>query len=230
MEQGKFLNQKTSELTEIQASLDENKKRLSSINEINELEHRRIQLQIDVMELIVSASTFERFTNNINLHAANLQIHLQTIQNTVGLLDDVNRQRVAIKAVMGTINHMINVLGINEDVRKLEGLDIDIRPGSVSIIKVYDAFENARALLVHEIESFTSAIHEQQNRVENVRSAARLVPATSSKVSDWLESSVEPRLSEAKQSAETLKGELLVIPRLEAGLRRELENIRQENL
>ena len=109
--------QQASELSEIQASLDDNKKRLSTISENNEIEHRRIQLQIDVMELIVSASTFERFTNNINLHAANLQIHMQTIQNTVGLLDAVNRQRVAIKAVMGTINRMINVLGIKDDVR-----------------------------------------------------------------------------------------------------------------
>jgi len=230
LEQGDRPAQQASELTEIQASLDENKKRLSAINENNEIEHRRIQLQIDVMELIVSASTFERFTNNINLHAANLQIHMQTIQNTVGLLDAVNRQRVAIKAVMGTINRMINVLGIKDDVRKLEGLDIDMRPGSVSVFKAYEAFENTRALLINEIDSFSNAIHEQQMRVEAVRASARSIPATSSKVSNWLEKSVEPRLAEAKRSAEALKGELLTIPKLEAGHRRALENIKQEDL
>ena len=88
------------EIEELHSSIDENKKKLSTIKNENELEHRKIQLQIDIMELIVSASTFERFANNINLHASNLNIHLQTIQNTAGLLDSVNRQRVAIKALM----------------------------------------------------------------------------------------------------------------------------------
>jgi len=102
---------KPDEIEELHSSINENKKKLSTIKNENELEHRRIQLQIDIMELIVSAATFERFANNINLHASNLNIHLQTIQNTAGLLDSVNRQRVAIKALMGTINHLINVTG-----------------------------------------------------------------------------------------------------------------------
>lgn len=212
------------DLSEIQERLDESKRKISTIQESNDLEHRRIQLQIDVMELVVSASTFERFTNNINLHAANLQIHLQTIQNTAGLLDGVNRQRVAIKALMGTVNHLINVLGVNDKVDKLEGLDIDVRPGSVSIYKAYEAFENTKELLLEEIDSFSEAISDQMERVENVRKAARLIPSSSKKVGLWLSDSVEPKLSDARKIAEELKGDLLVIPKLEANLRRELQN------
>ncbi len=50
------------------------------------------------------------------------------------------------------------------------------------------------------------------------------------KVSVWLSDSVEPKLLDAKKHAEELKGELLVIPRLEANLRRELAAIKQDDL
>lgn len=219
-----------SEIAELHQSIDESKKKLSTIQEANELEHLRIQLQIDVMELIVSSSTFERFTNNINLHVANLQIHLQTIQNTAGLLDSVNRQRVAIKALMGTVNHLINVLDVGKQVNKIDGLDIDIRSGSVSIYKAYEAFTSTRKLLLAEIDSFSDAIQDQLGRVENVRKSARNIPSVSKKVSSWLSDSVEPKLLDAKKFADELKGELLVIPGHEANLRRELSDIKQEGL
>lgn len=218
----------STEMAELQLSIDESKKKLITIEETNDMGHRRIQLQIDVMELVVSSSTFERFTNNINLHAANLQIHLQTIQNTAGLLDDVNRQRVAIKALMGTVNHLVNVMNVGDKVKKLEGLDIDMRPGSISILGAYEAFENTRGLLLQEIESFSDAIQEQMVRIESVRSAARRIPDVSRKISSWLSDSVEPKLLDAKKSSDELKGELLVIPRLEANLRRELATLKPD--
>ncbi len=225
---GENLNK--SDIAELLSDIDDNRKKLSSIQNKNELEHRQIQLQIDIMELIVSASTFERFTNNINLHASNLNIHLQTIQNTAGLLDCVNRQRVAIKALMGTVNHLINVTGTDGTVRKLEGLDIDVRPDSISIYGAYKSFENTRTLLINEIESFSNSIQEQMNRIDTVRAAARNVPGQRTKVNSWLSDSVEPKLLDAKNSADKLKGELLVFPRLETNLRRELENIKQETI
>lgn len=221
-------NSSVDEIAELHSSIDENKKHLSTIQDKNELEHRQIQLQIDIMELIVSASTFERFTNNINLHASNLNIHLQTIQNTAGLLDSVNRQRVAIKALMGTVNHLINVTGSESSVRKLEGLDIDVRPDSISIYGAYKSFENTRALLISEIESFSTSISEQMNRIDSVKSAARNIPGQRAKVNSWLSETVEPKLFDAKNAAEKLKGELEIFPRLETKLRAELENIKQE--
>lgn len=221
---------KTNEIAELHTTIDENKKRLSSIQDKNELEHQQIKLQIDIMELIVSSSTFERFTNNINLHASNLNIHLQTIQNTAGLLDSVNRQRVAIKALMGTVNHLINVTGSDGAVRKLEGLDIDVRPGSISIFGAYESFENTRNLLINEVESFSNSIQEQLVRIDAVKAAARSVPEKRASVNSWLGNSVEPKLLDAKKSADKLKGDLLVFPRLESNLRRELEQIKQETI
>lgn len=217
------------EIEELHSSIDENKKKLSTIKNENELEHRKIQLQIDIMELIVSASTFERFANNINLHASNLNIHLQTIQNTAGLLDSVNRQRVAIKALMGTINHLINITGSDGVVKKLEGIDIDIRPDSISINNVYKSFEYTRSLLVEEIDSFSKSIQEQMNRIDAVKEVAKSVPDSRHKINQWLSNAVEPKLISAQKQAEKLKSELLIIPRLENKLRHELEQNFQED-
>lgn len=218
------------EISALVQSIDENKKSLQTVSQKNEVQHSRIQLQIDVMELIVSSQTFERFTNNISLHAANLQIHLQTIQNTVGLLDDVNRQRVGIKALMRTVNHLVNVLGVGDKVDKIEGIDVDMHPGTISILRAYEAFENTRDLLIVEIDSFTDAVAVQLERVEHVRTAARKLPDASRKVSSWLEKSVEPKLLDAKKQAESLRGDLSVIPKLEANLRRGLEHVKEDAL
>lgn len=204
--------------------------RQTAAEETNELKHHRIQFQIDALELVIFASTFERFSNNINLHAANLQTHLQVIQNTEGLLGDMNRQRVAVKALMGTVNHLVNVLGLGSKVNKIEGLDIDIRLGSISILAAYEAFENSRSLLLRDIDSFSKAIQEQLVRIENVRSAVRHIPDINQKVSSWLETSVEPKLIDAQKHAKKLKGELLSVSHLEASLRRDLKTLKQDDL
>lgn len=209
----------------LQKSIDESKKKINDLKCVNENEHMRIKLQIDVMELIVSASTIERFSNNINIHAANLQIHLQNIQNIAGVLDDVNRQRTAVKALMGTLNHIINVMNIGDKVDRIEGLDVSRREGRISVYNAYKAYENTKQLLLNEIDSFSGAIRAQLDRVEDVRVATRRIGNANQMiaVSSWLENSVEPKLNEAMKEAEILKGDLVVIPRLEATLRRELE-------
>jgi len=223
-------NNSSNDISELIERIDESRNKLITIKDENEIEHKRIQMQVDIMELLVSAQTFERFTSNINLHAANLQIHIQTIQNCAGMLDDINRQRVAIKALMGSFNHLINVLSLGDKVKKIEGINIDIKPGAISIHGAYEAFENTRSLLLNEIDSFHTAIGVQLTRVEKVRTSAKHIPGISSKISTWIEKSVEPKLLDAKTNAESLKGELSVIPRLEASLRKELETIKEDNL
>lgn len=217
-------SKQSDQVVELAARVDESKMQLAEIEQGNENEHRRISLQIDVMELMISAQTFERFTNNINLHAANLQTHLYTIKNTSGLLEDVNRQRVAIKALMQTVNHMINVLKISSDVDQIKGIDINIRQGAISIADSYRAFETTKDLLVAEIDAYACSIDEQLTRVERVRKGARLVPTMTASVSNWLEKSVEPKLISAKEAAEEIKAEIVMVPRIEASLRRQLLN------
>lgn len=215
--------------SELSARIDESKKILTKIKKDNESEHDRIKLQIDIMELIISAQTVDRFTNNINLHAANLQIHLQTIQNTAGLVDNVNRQRTAIKALMKTVNHLINVTGNKEVVKPIEGVDVDMRQGAISIYGAYEAFENTKGMLLKEVESYTEALSGQIELIERIRGSARKNPGQARKVDAWIEGFVEPSLHAAKKNVELLMGELNVIPKSEASLRRDLKAIQDAN-
>ena len=66
------------------------KQRLASSQDAN-------QLALMLIELRVSGEILSGIGANIDLHSANLRIHLQTIRNMTGLLDDVNRQRTAIR-------------------------------------------------------------------------------------------------------------------------------------
>jgi hypothetical protein len=84
--------------------------------------------------------------------------------------------------------------------------------------------------VVNEIDAFTEAVTAQLERVESVRAAARTLPDKSVQVSSWLEKSVEPKLQEAKKQAESLRGDLSVIPRLESRLRRDLEDMKEDAL
>ena len=208
----------------LSTAINEGKHKLKKVEKENVSEHKRIQLQIDIMELIVSAQTVERFTNNINLHAANLQIHLQTIQNTAGLMDDVNRQRVAVKALMQTVNHLINVTGKSKEIKPLKDLDVNMRPENISIYGAYEAFENTKNMLIQEIDSFCQTLDGQLETVENVRASARKTPQLMKKINSWIDGSIEPSLLSAKEEAEELKGKLTIIPALESKLKRQLES------
>jgi|GEM_PF-3021076 len=210
----------SAELNNLAASVQQHRKMLTKVENHNHNEHRRIQLQIDIVELIVSAQTFERFTNNINLHAANLQIHLQSIRNTAGILDGVNRQRVAIKELMRKVNHLMNVAG--EEDQKISGIDVDMREGEISIFAAYKAFEHTRNLLLDEIQSFTQSIEDQLDKAEQIRASSISIPGVGENIDRWLTRDIEGRLQEAKQMAKQLGDDLTRIPRLEASLRRRL--------
>lgn len=90
--------------------------------------NKTLALQTEVMKLSVSAGNFDRYTNNIRLHASNLSIHLQTIRNMKGLTDDVNALRGGLYKAIGTINHMANIINSQDGsakVNKIEGVDIE---------------------------------------------------------------------------------------------------------
>lgn len=213
------------EFSQLFSKIDEGRKKLISVERDNNTEHHRIKLQIDMMELMISAQTVERFTNNIHIHASNLQIHLHTIQNTAGLLDDVNRQRRAVKALMKTVNHLINVTGAASKVEPIEGVDIDMKKGNISIHGAYIAFENTKDLLLKEVECYKHSLEEQLHRLEDIRVASRKTPKLMKKINNWVTQEIEPSLMHARKEASALEADLVVIPKLELDLQRELKEI-----
>ncbi len=224
-----------SEITALVLRIEENKKSLQAIIEENNIQHRSIKLQIEVMELIVSSQTFERFANNIKIHASNLEIHFQALMNTQGITRDIGHYRYAIKALMQTVNNMIRVQRLQKDgVKMISGVDVEKVSGAVSLWYLAEAFENCRVLLLTEIASFHEAVDAQSKHIENIRTAAKTVPDASNAIASWLDDTVEPALREAELAVDDLDKELRAFPALsdlhDVKLKKEMEEEQKEML
>jgi len=193
--QKRQLDQHKREFDQYKIELELQKKNLEQDVMQDALEHKKMKLQIDILELIIAAQHLERFTNNIRIHSANLETHYQTIRNLTGILDDVNHQRVAIKALIRTVNHLINVSGHTNSVDKIAGIDIDIKEGAISIHDSYKAFEATRGLIVEEIRGYLGFLSSQRAAIERVRAAAIDVPNVNVRVSQWLDDTVMPAIN-----------------------------------
>lgn len=179
------------------------------------IEHKKMKLQIEILELIIAAQHLERFSNNISIHSANLETHYQTIRNITGILDDVNHQRVAIKTLIRTVNHMINVGKYSGPVDKIAGIDVEIKEGAISIHDSYKAFENTRALIVEEIGGYLAYLSSQRSAIERVRVSARDLPNACTRVSQWLDDTVLPAISKAENGAKALATDLEIFQMIE---------------
>jgi transposase len=165
-----------------------------------------------ITELRVSGEILRGISANIELHSSNLQIHLHTIKNTTGLVADVNRQRSAVYAMVGKINHILNVIGQKDS--KLSGLDVEMRMGDISLQSAYRAYEGAQKHLVAEILRFGEAIDAQWRRIDAVAEMSKGVPQRS-KILHWLNCEVKPSLTKANDSAAAIYEEIQLIKPLE---------------
>jgi|SRR6185369_3491864 len=179
------------------------------------IEHKKMKLQIEILEVIIAAQQLERFSNNIRIHSANLETHYQTIRNITGILDDVNHQRVAIKTLIRTVNHMINVGKFSGPVDKIAGIDVEIKEGAISIHDSYKAFENTRGLIVEEIRGYLAYLSSQRSAIERVRASARDLPNVNTRVSQWLDDTVLPAISKAENGANALATDLEIFQMIE---------------
>ena len=209
--------------------IDETKGEIAKIENKTDENYNKLALQIEVIELIIASQTFNRFAANIQLHESNLRIHHQTIQNSVGMLGDINRQRVAIKAVMTQLNRVIESIdkaGLNETrCEKIDGIDIDARPGAVSIVKAYEAFEETRNLLVQEAIEYIGLVDQQIERASKIKVLASKVPDKRNQIENWLDRRVIPMLRKSRRSTEALQKAISNIPMIEKEHKEELKSI-----
>jgi hypothetical protein len=159
------------------------------------------KLALMITELRVAGEILRGISANIELHASNLRIHLHSIRNTSGLLSDVNRQRKAIKTMVGKINHIFNLLG--KDGEKISGLDVERRHGDISIKDAYMAYDETRKNLIDEVYRFGKAIDDQWVRIDAVAKMARAV-GQNRRIQDWLDTEVRPSLMSANESAKLI--------------------------
>lgn len=181
-------------------------------------EHRQQQAEVQqrlvvrgqVMELALQASAFDRYANNIQLHAAGLGIHLQNIRNISGLLEDVNALRFGLKRTMGTVNHLANIInhaGIGR-VEKLAGIDVERDPGAISIRAAHSAFEQTRRLLAEEISAMIELAEQHLRDVRRVQIEASAHGAFGRQISDMLETRITPQLTRTRDVGQFLLGDV----------------------
>ena len=162
----------------------ENKKRDDkAIQEIRKQQYlaeeaqKRLLLQTKILELLTTSQTIERFTDNIGIHVANLNIHYISLKNTMGLLDVVNRQNKGLKAVISKVNYMIRLRkqerwAKGEQLEEISNIDLERKQGTITILGQYNAFAQTQKLL--EIESgklieFDRQTTRASRRIRNVR-------------------------------------------------------------
>jgi hypothetical protein len=213
--------------------IEESKSAIQKIDKQSVERYNKLQLQIEVVELIIASQTFNRFASNIQLHESNLRIHHQTIQNSAGLLDAVNRQRVGIKALMTQMNRVIRSLdtaGINSTgCEQIKNIDVDPRPGAISIANAYKSFEEARQLLENEASEYITMVDQQISRALKIKSLAESVPDKKNPVSNWIDRRILPGLKQSKLSTEDLLMSISTIPVIEAEEQEELTVIVQSS-
>lgn len=196
-----------SRIGEFEKTLEKQKQNQSIVN-------KTLALQTDVMRLSICAGAFDRYTNNIKLHASNLSIHLQTIRNVKGLTDDVNSLRSGTYATIRTINHMANLInssGIGK-VNKIENIDIDVEHGSISLGAAYGAFEKTREFLVDEIVSLSNLSEQHLEDVRLVQEKSTELGKFGQEIIQFLDENIVPKLIQAKKIGLYLKNEIEALP------------------
>lgn len=193
------------------------KQRLASSENTN-------KLALMLIELRVSGEILRGIGANIDLHSANLRIHLQTIRNVTGLLDDVNRQRTAIKTLVGRVNHILNVLGRHGSDEKIVGLDVERRDGAISIKAAYEAYEDTKGKLTQEVLRFGGVVDAQWKNVDAVDALSKHAPQRR-KIARWLDIEVRPALHAANSSAKDVFERIGCLMTIENQLKNELLEI-----
>ena len=178
----------------------------------------RLILQTKILELLITSETIEKFTDNVGLHASNLDIHFKSLKNTLGILEIVNRQNKGIKAAIGKLNYLIQTLNNQRVLKKgqvtpIENIDLERRRGAISILEQYNAFTRTHELLEVESGKLINSIERQLAQVEELKSYAK-GSKSERDVTNWLNKSVVPNLREAKRKTMLLTDSLSDIPKL----------------
>ena len=196
--------------------IEEQNSKISTLDRTAKENQNQTKLQLEVIELIIASQTIGRFAANIQLHEANLRIHHQSIQNSVGMLDSINRQRDGIKALFTQVNKIIlsiDSAGINRyGATQIKDINVDPRPGAISISNAYSAFDETAGLLHNEAEEFIHLTEKQMQRALKVKAMAASVPGKQRRIEDWIDRSILPSLRQAKKSTHNL---LLSLPILD---------------
>lgn len=177
---------------------------------------RIMSLQIELTRLRSSAELIDRSMKNVKIHASSLSIHYQNMRNINGLIDDVNDLRHGLKAVIGTMNHMINLQNTNNEggkTRKIEGIDIGKKDGAISQVAAYDAFDRTRELLRQEVIELSQLSSKHLRDIDKLKAnAAELGGELGGTIISFLDREIIPVIKKSESAGLLLKSEVSQLP------------------
>ena len=199
--------------------INEHEDKIEILN--NELVYARkfMAIQNEFSRLRNSAELIDRGMANVKIHASSLSTHFQNMRNINGLTEDVNALRGGLKHIMRTFNHNMNVLGANSEptqLRKIEGVDVELKDGAVSLVAAFDAFDRTRELLSEEIYTLSKIANAHSKDILNLKKhATDLEDDLGRNIVKFIDTKIIPVINNAKKGGLLLQEEIEYLPAAE---------------
>ena len=196
--------------------INEHEDKIEILN--NELVYARkfMAIQNEFSRLRNSAELIDRGMANVKIHASSLSTHFQNMRNINGLTEDVNALRGGLKHIMRTFNHNMNVLGANSEptqLRKIEGVDVKLKDGAVSLVAAFDAFDRTRELLSEEIYTLSKIANAHSKDILNLKKhATDLEDDLGRNIVKFIDTKIIPVINNAKKGGLLLQEEIEYLP------------------
>ena len=196
--------------------INEHEDKIEILN--NELVYARkfMAIQNEFSRLRNSAELIDRGMANVKIHASSLSTHFQNMRNINGLTEDVNALRGGLKHIMRTFNHNMNDLGANSEptqLRKIEGVDVELKDGAVSLVAAFDAFDRTRELLSEEIYTLSKIANAHSKDILNLKKhATDLEDDLGRNIVKFIDTKIIPVINNAKKGGLLLQEEIEYLP------------------
>ena len=196
--------------------INEHEDKIEILN--NELVYARkfMAIQNEFSRLRNSAELIDRGMANVKIHASSLSTHFQNMRNINGLTEDVNALRGGLKHIMRTFNHNMNVLGANSEptqLRKIEGVDVELKDGAVSLVAAFDAFDRTRELLSEEIYTLSKIANAHSKDILNLKKhATDLEDDLGRNIVKFIDTKIIPVINNVKKGGLLLQEEIEYLP------------------
>ena len=196
--------------------INEHEDKIEILN--NELVYARkfMAIQNEFSRLRNSAELIDRGMANVKIHASSLSTYFQNMRNINGLTEDVNALRGGLKHIMRTFNHNMNVLGANSEptqLRKIEGVDVELKDGAVSLVAAFDAFDRTRELLSEEIYTLSKIANAHSKDILNLKKhATDLEDDLGRNIVKFIDTKIIPVINNAKKGGLLLQEEIEYLP------------------
>lgn len=200
----------------LSTKVNEHEDKIEILNKELIYTRRLMAVQNEFSRLRNSAELIDRGVANIKIHASSLSTHFQNMRNINGLTNDVNALRSGLKHIMRTFNHNMNVIGANSDasqLQKIEGVDVELRSGAVSLVAAFDAFDRTRELLSEEIYALSKIANAHSKDIQNLKKhAADLDDDLGRNIIKFIDAKIIPVINNAKNGSLLLQEEIDHLP------------------